>query len=124
VQRLLFDALGTIIAAGGLQRGNVAPAYSASITPDASLGDWQTIVVTNGTAFTINAPTNPPNTAHTQDLTVEISNTSGGALGAITWNAAFKLVGGAFTNPATGKQAVHQVRLERHSLGRDRPRDG
>jgi hypothetical protein len=80
------------------------PAYSASITPAANQGPWQTITVTNGTAFTINAPTFPPGANDTATLTIEISNTSGGAMGVVTWNAAFKLVGGAFTNPATGNK--------------------
>lgn len=78
--------------------------YSASVTPNANNGDWTTITVSDGNAFTINAPTNPPSSSYTQELTIEISNASGGAMGAITWNAAFKLVGGAFTNPANGSK--------------------
>lgn len=74
----------------------VVVTYSASMTPDASLGNIFTITVTNGTAFTINAPTNP--TAG-QQITITIRNTSGGAAGAATWNAAFKMT--AWTNPAT-----------------------
>jgi hypothetical protein len=80
------------------------PAYSASITPNAAAGHWQTITATNGTAFTINAPTSPPSASYSQDLVIEIFNNSGGALGAVTWNAAFVLVGGAFTNPANTKK--------------------
>jgi hypothetical protein len=79
-----------------------APTYSASITPDLINGNWQNIVVTNGSAFTINAPTNPPTSSTSATLTIEIFNNSGGAMGAITWNAAFVMPGGAFTNPATG----------------------
>lgn len=78
----------------------VAPTYSASITPVANGGSWQTITATNGTAFTINAPTGAPGSGFTQPLVIEILNSSGGALGVITWNAAFVLVAGAFTNPA------------------------
>lgn len=71
--------------------------YSASMTPDASLGEFQEIVVTNGTAFTINAPTNP---VTGQSMNVKIKNTSGGAAGAATWNAVFKMA--TWTNPANG----------------------
>lgn len=71
-------------------------AYSASMTPDASLGDMQQITITNGTAFTINAPTNP---LTGQWLEIMIRNTSGGAAGVATWNAVFKMV--AWTQPAT-----------------------
>lgn len=83
---------------------SVALAYSASITPNTASGLWQTITVTTATAFTINAPTNPPAATATQELVIEIFNNSGGAMGAVTWNAAFVLTGGAFTNPATGKR--------------------
>jgi hypothetical protein len=72
-----------------------AVAYSASITPDASLGNYQQISPNNGTAFTINAPTNPTTG---QLLSLTIRNVSGGALGVITWNAVFKMP--AWTSPA------------------------
>lgn len=71
--------------------------YSASITPTAGTGNTFIITATNGTAFTINAPTGSTNF---QDIKFIIKNTSGGALGVITWNAVFKLA--AFTSPATG----------------------
>lgn len=72
--------------------------YSASMTPNAGLGTIQSITATNGTAFTINAPIGGPLTG--QRLVVWVSNTSGGALGVITWNAAFHMA--AFTAPGTG----------------------
>ncbi len=84
--------------------GTAAPTYSTSITPNAAAGNWQTITVTNATAFTINAPTNPPAAGYSQDLAIEILNSSGGVMGAITWNAAFVNVGGVFTNPANTKK--------------------
>lgn len=73
--------------------------YSASMTIDAAAGNFFTITATNSTAFAINAPTNP---GDGQDIYVKLSNTSGGALGAITPNAVFKLVGGAWPSPSTG----------------------
>lgn len=68
--------------------------YSASMTPNARLGNTQEISATNGTAFTINAPTNPRTG---QPLTIKVKNASGGALGVATWNAAFKMA--AWTQP-------------------------
>lgn len=67
--------------------------YSASMTPlcNGSKGAFR-IVATNSTAFTINAPTNP---ADGYVMTLTIANTSGGALGAITWNAIFHFAGAA-----------------------------
>lgn len=82
----------------------VYPTYSASITPNAALGIWQQIIVTNGTAFTINAPTNAPTASQTQELTIEVLNSSGGAMGVITWNAAFVFAGLVWANPANTKK--------------------
>lgn len=77
----------------------VAPVtYSASMTPNTENG-ITTIVATNGTAFTINSPTNRRTGRIT---TYDIKNSSGGAMGVITWNAVYKLAGAAFTNPANG----------------------
>lgn len=75
----------------------VTDTYSASITPDAGAGDEHVITVTNGTAFAINAPTNP---VSGMVQTYTIRNSSGGAVGVITWNAVFKMA--ALTNPANG----------------------
>jgi hypothetical protein len=78
-------------------QASVAVTYSASMTPDAQLGGQHTITVTNGTAFTINAPSNP---ATGQWIAIIIRNTSGGAAGVATWNAVFKMA--AWVQPATG----------------------
>lgn len=74
--------------------------YGTTVTVDATLGDIQRLTVTDGVAFTISAPRNPD--ALTLSLTFEILNSSGGAMGAITWDASYKLAG-AFTNPADTK---------------------
>ena len=47
-------------------------------TPDASLGTR--FKITNGANLTINAPTNPPAAGLTQDMTIEVANSSGGAI--------------------------------------------
>jgi hypothetical protein len=75
----------------------VAQSYSASMALNTALGNWFTITVTNGTAFTMAAPVN---VADGQQITITFFNTSGGAMGTITWNSAFKLA--AWTNPANG----------------------
>lgn len=79
-------------------RDNATPTpYSASITIDAPTGNIFDITANNGVAFTINAPTNPQTGTR---ITIQIRNTSGGALGAVTWNAVFKM--SAWTQPANG----------------------
>lgn len=74
--------------------------YSATIATDCGIGRQFAIVATNGTAFTISNPTNALTGVR---ITYDIKNSSGGALGVITWGAAF-LLAGAFTNPANGKR--------------------
>lgn len=82
----------------GPQRSAMATiTYSASMTPNASAGKNQVITATNNSAFTINAPIRP---RVGDDLTIKIRNTSGGALGAATWDAVFGM--SAWTQPATG----------------------
>lgn len=71
--------------------------YSASIDLDAATGSIFIITANTVAAFTINAPKNG---IAPQPIKIVIKNTSGGALGAITWNAVFKKT--AFTNPANG----------------------
>lgn len=89
----------------GTQANDViaAPTYSASITPDASAGGWQTITVTDNAAIAVNAPTNPPAANRSHLLVIEVANASGGVMGTITWNAAFVLAGVTWTKPANGK---------------------
>lgn len=95
-----------VIRAGDLQplRSSLTTlTYGTTVTTDASKGSWQKVTATNTTAFTIANPSNFPGTAQSQELTIEVVNSSGGAMGTITWGTNYTLVGGAFTNPATGK---------------------
>jgi hypothetical protein len=80
-------------------------AYSASMTPNMISGEHFAISATNGAAFTINTPANA---VAGRRLGLKIANVSGGALGAATWNAVFKL--SAWTNPATGFSRSIQFR--------------
>jgi hypothetical protein len=72
--------------------------YGATVTSDGSRYGIKRLTVTNGTGFTIANPTNPLTGTR---LTYEIRNSSGGAMGTLTWGSDFRL-GGAFTNPANG----------------------
>jgi hypothetical protein len=81
-------------------RGVVAQTYSASITPDVATSEIKTITVTNGTAFTIN---NPTNATPGRRLILIISNGSGGTMGTITWGAKYQLAG-TFANPGNGER--------------------
>ena len=76
-------------------------AYSASITPDLSLGDILVLTVTNTSVFTINAPLNP---TIGQRWILRLANASGGTMGVITWDATFRQ--GTVNRPVNGKSAV------------------
>lgn len=94
-------------ANGGVKKGLATLTYGPTPTYDCSKGDWQRCTVTNNTAFTINAPSNPPDATHTQEITYEFHNGSGGAITNVsgaTWNAAHVLLGGALTDPANNKK--------------------
>jgi len=76
--------------------------YGTSISVDSSQGNVGAntpfvITVTSGTAFTIGSPTHP---TKGQMITFRVRNTSGGAMGAVTWAAGYKLA--AWTSPANG----------------------
>jgi hypothetical protein len=88
-------------AIGYVKLGVQVPTYGASINIDATAGDYVLVLVTDNSAFTINAPTNPSNG---QQITVQIYNNFGGALGAATWNAIFKL--STWTQPASGSSRL------------------
>lgn len=75
----------------------VTATYSTSITLDAAAGPSHVITATNGVAFAINAPSNP---VVGKRISVTIRNAAGGPLGAVTWNAVFKM--SAWTQPANG----------------------
>lgn len=75
----------------------VAPVYGVSVAINAALGNQFDVVVTNGTAFAVALPTNPKDG---QSITVKLQNNSGGVMGAVTWNAVFKMA--AWVSPATG----------------------
>jgi Pectate lyase superfamily protein len=72
--------------------------YGTSIACDPAVAVYGILSVTNTTAFAIAAPS----TAFAgQLLTYEITNNSGGVMGAVTWNVAFRLAG-VWVSPAAG----------------------
>jgi hypothetical protein len=76
---------------GRSAEARVALTYSASVTPDAAKGNHFELIITNGSALTINAPTNAASgsPAEGQVITLQLFNTSGGAHGTVTMDAVF-----------------------------------
>lgn len=81
--------------------------YSATMVPDGSQGNAFIITATNGTAFSIS---NPINCAIGQRLEFTIRNTSGGALGAVTWAGNYKL--STWTQPANANSRSIRYRYD------------
>jgi hypothetical protein len=95
-----------------------APTYSASINWDLKESNFFEVTPTNGVAFTIN---NPANAAGGNWYRIWIINTTGGALGAVTFGASMRL-GGAWVNPATGNRRFIEFEVDgagiSHECGR------
>jgi len=71
--------------------------YGSTINIDAALGQIYTINATTGAGFNIN---DPSNSVLGHQITITIKNTSGGALGAVSWAALYKMA--TWTQPANG----------------------
>lgn len=90
---IFADFFGGLMARAARLEPVTTLTYGASIAIDASLGNLFTVTVTDAVAFAFAAPTNTPPTGFSQEITITVRNTSGGAHGAGTWNAVFKTAG-------------------------------
>lgn len=94
--------LGDFAANIAQYQSQIASSESAGsgVAIDASKGNQFIVTVTDNTAFAVNAPSNAA--ASGQQITITIRNTSGGALGSVTWNSAFKGPQTLWVSPANG----------------------
>jgi hypothetical protein len=104
-----LTATGTITGSGSQVLGTrqiqplITVTYGAAPVIDASLGNLFVMTITDGNAIVVAAPTNPPAVAgQGQLIWFTVRNASGGAHGALTWNAVFKTQATAFSAVATG----------------------
>jgi hypothetical protein len=95
----------------GLSTVIASPYYGPSIKIDLSLGGIQRVVATNGAAFTISAPINITQLAA---WTLVIVNSSGGTLGAVTFDPSIH--GSAFVAPASGHRVSAHFYIEAGSV--------
>lgn len=107
----IFDNSQVLLSA----LGQAALTYGTTVATNMSLAGYFTLAITDGVAFAMSAPTNP---MAGQLLTYDIKNSSGGAHGTITWNAAFLNGGagtvgtGAFVTIANGKRRIIVFRYD------------
>lgn len=85
-----------------IQEPLITVTYSAAPVIDASLGNLFVMTITDGNAIVVAAPTNPPAGSNAQLIAFTVRNASGGAHGALTWNAVFKTQATAFSAVANG----------------------
>lgn len=93
---------GFSMSAGRLTGILTTVTYGAAPVIDSSLGNDFVMTITDGAGIVVAAPTNPPAAGLTQDISFTVRNASGGAHGALTWNAIFKTQATAFSAVANG----------------------
>jgi hypothetical protein len=108
------NVVGSVDAAGGLSVKSLADTvqaltYGTTVATNPATGGYCTLSVTDGVGFTVSSPSPAPGSTRAAVLAYEISNASGGAMGTITWGAAFK-TSGSWANPANGKRRVIHFR--------------
>ncbi len=82
--------------------------YGPNIAINAALGNIFAVTITDGVAFAINAPTNPPAATVGQRLSITFINASGGVAGAGTFNAIFKMVSNTLAVIANTKNRTYE----------------
>lgn len=98
----LTTSVGGIKTKGSITRTHIPATYAATTSLDALAGNVHTITPTNSTPFTVTAG-GAVEVGH--ELEVTIKNTTGGALGTVTWDpSVFKVA--AYTPPADGFQTT------------------
>jgi hypothetical protein len=92
---------GPVVGVGAGASGPlVTVTYSAAPVINAALGNAFVMTITDGNAIVVAAPTNPIGIG--QIIWFTVRNASGGAHGALTWNAIFKTQATAFSAVADG----------------------
>lgn len=105
--------LGDVVRALNLRLADLARAlrapsvplvvrYGTTVTIDSAVARVFQVTATDGVAFTI---AKPLNLVPGREVWLDLRNGSGGALGAITWDAVF-LRDGSFAAPAAGKGRI------------------
>ena len=99
VNRFAASVLGTRAVLG----------FADNVTPDMQLSNEHTLTCTNNSAITMHAPTHVT-AADGMLLRITVRNTSGGALGTLTWDSVYKMT--AWTQPANGFSRSIQFRYD------------
>lgn len=101
--RVFPQFFGGVICQGAVMNVLRTITYSAAPVLNASLGNDFVLTITDGVAFVVGAPLNPPPAGFTQDISITFRNAAGGAHGAGTWNAVFRTQATVFPAIANGQ---------------------
>jgi len=104
----LLTFFGGVAGDGPMQSPLIVIPYGVAFAPDASKGNEHVVTITDGVAFAINAPTNPPAAGLSQRLSITFVNASGGAAGAGTFDAIYKMASNTLVAIATGKNRTYE----------------
>lgn len=94
---------------GGLALRLVTVEYTATPAIDAGAGNVFEITPTDNVAFVIQNPTNP---SPGQRISIFIINTTGGAIGALTFGTLYRISAAAITQPATAFNRLWEFTFE------------
>ena len=102
IANMVTEFFGGVWSGANLVSQRLVIPYSAAPVPNAALADYFSLTITDGVALVFGAPLNPPPAAnYGQRIVITIINVSGGAHGAITWNAIYRTVVTPFPAVAT-----------------------
>ena len=106
----LFGGLtlnGPLVGSGAASGPLAVIVYGVSFAPNAAAGNYQVVTITDGVAFAIAAPTNPPATGAMR-LSITFRNASGGAAGAGTFNVIYKMTSNTLAVIANGFSRTYE----------------
>jgi len=96
---------GAIVARRAL-RALVRPPYSRVVTPDAALGDYFVVEVTDSKPWVLAEPLNPPADGFTQEITCDVVNHTATRIGPVTFAPCYRLDRADWTPPEPGRRRV------------------
>jgi len=97
------------IVAGAASYGPLTTlVYGPIIAINAALANSFVVTITDGVAFAIAAPTNMPPAGQGQRIAITFRNASGGAHGAGTFNAIFKMNTNTLATIANGQNRTYE----------------
>lgn len=107
-----IEFFGGVATNGPASEAAAVIVYGAVFAPNFQAGNYQVVTMTDGVAFAIGAPTNPPETGKVARLSITFRNASGGAAGAGTFDAIYKMVSNTLAVIANGFSRTYEFQWD------------